>query len=72
MINQKKSGAELAGGCIGDAGGVLIEAWALMLVFGAVHGLLHEVPAVGYWTAALLVVGLNLTTSRVRRLFKRD
>ncbi|MFF1684491.1 hypothetical protein [Streptomyces sp. NPDC058254] len=44
------------------------EAWLLMLVLGAVHGAFAVVPAVGFGTAVLFVVGLNMLTGYVREV----
>jgi hypothetical protein len=47
------------------------EAWVLMLVMSVVHAsVVAAVPAVGYWTAVVLVVGLNLLTTYVQRMRK--
>ncbi|MFC8583213.1 hypothetical protein ACFUGD_01345 [Streptomyces sp. NPDC057217] len=64
------SGAALAGACLAIPVLLLTEAWLLMLVFGAVHGLVAAVPTIGFGTAALLTVGLNMLTTRFRRLFR--
>ncbi|MFE5828720.1 hypothetical protein ACFQ8W_00365 [Streptomyces sp. NPDC056508] len=40
-----------------------------MLVFGVVHGMLPAVMTIGYWTAAVLVVGARVGVAYVRRLF---
>ncbi|MFI9123864.1 hypothetical protein ACIGW0_31485 [Streptomyces bikiniensis] len=37
-----------------------LEAWLLMLVIGALHGLTAGVPAIGYGTALLLTLGVDL------------
>ncbi|WP_369147058.1 hypothetical protein [Streptomyces sp. R44] len=37
-----------------------LEAWLLMLVIGALHGLAPVIPAAGYGTALLLTLGLDL------------
>lgn len=67
----KKSGAEIVGGCIGGAGGSFLEAWVLMLVMGGIHdGVTKHVPAVGYWPAVCLVIGLNMLVAFVRKLRK--
>lgn len=71
---SKEEIAEKAGTIVGTLAGAVgvlaFEAWLLMLVFGAVHGLVAAVPTVGYGTAALLTIGLNMLTSRFRRLFR--
>ncbi|MFB7823861.1 hypothetical protein [Streptomyces hydrogenans] len=46
------------------------EAWLLMLVLGALHGLVPAFPAAGYGTALLLTLGVDLAawwTGRFRR-----
>ncbi|MET9126915.1 hypothetical protein [Streptomyces sp. NPDC004528] len=49
----------------------LAEAWVLMLVMGAVHrGVAAAVPAVGYGTAIMLMVGLSFLTAYVQRMRK--
>lgn len=44
------------------------QAWPVMLVFGALHGAFAAVPAIGYGTTILFVLGANIFTARVRRL----
>ncbi|MGI5404142.1 hypothetical protein ACQEVG_32770 [Streptomyces sp. CA-135486] len=47
-----------------------VQAWALMLVFGAVHSMAAPVAAVSYATALGLVLGLDLaayTTKKFRK-----
>jgi hypothetical protein len=42
-----------------------------MVILGAVHAdVVAAVPAVGYWTAVVLVAGLNMLTNYVRRFRK--
>ncbi|MFD6361861.1 hypothetical protein ACFWFX_18715 [Streptomyces roseolus] len=36
------------------------EAWLLMLVMGASHGLVPVIPAAGYGTALLITLGIDL------------
>jgi hypothetical protein len=47
-----------------------LEAWLLMLVVGALHGLAAGVPAIGYGTALLLTLGADLAAVQVRK-FRR-
>jgi hypothetical protein len=69
VSEQKKSGPEIVGGCIGVAGAPFLEAWVLMLVMGGIHdGVSERVPAVGYWPAVCLVISLNMLTAFVRKL----
>jgi hypothetical protein len=58
-------------GCVLVLAALPIQAWLLMLVIGAVHGMFAVVPAVGFGTAVLLVVGLNMLTGLVRRAFRK-
>ncbi|MEV4939578.1 hypothetical protein [Streptomyces zaomyceticus] len=37
-----------------------LEAWLLMLVFGALHGLLPVWPLAGYGTSLLITLGIDL------------
>ncbi|MGW6638479.1 hypothetical protein [Streptomyces cyaneofuscatus] len=48
-----------------------IQAFILMLVMGAVHGAFIAVPAIGYGTSVLFVLGANLLAGFVRRLFRK-
>jgi hypothetical protein len=45
-------------------------AFVLMLVVGAVHGIVAAVPAIGYGTTFLLLLGLNFIVATVRSLRK--
>lgn len=45
-----------------------LEAWILMLVLGAVHGIVAPVAAVGYGTAFLFALGFDLLAHLVRKL----
>lgn len=69
VTTQQQSWSAVLAGCLGALSAVPLEAWLLMLVLGAVHSVVAVVPAVGFWTAVLFVIGLNLLTSRVRKLF---
>jgi hypothetical protein len=42
-----------------------------MLVLGAVHGMFAAVPAVGFGTSVLLVIGLNMLTGTVRSALRK-
>ncbi|MFJ4768475.1 hypothetical protein ACIP88_05060 [Streptomyces uncialis] len=46
-----------------------LQGWLLMLVVGAVHGLVPAVPAFGFGTSVLAVIGVGMFVSTVRRLF---
>ncbi|MBT2412654.1 hypothetical protein J7I94_19160 [Streptomyces sp. ISL-12] len=70
-MKQQHSGAAVAGACLGVLALIPFEAWLLMLVLGAVHGVFAAVPAIGFGTAVLFIVGYNLGVGLVRRLFRR-
>ncbi|MET9480954.1 hypothetical protein [Streptomyces sp. NPDC006638] len=44
-----------------------VKAWLLMLVVGAVHGIFAPVMAVGYGTALLLMIGVDLAADVVKQ-----
>lgn len=71
MVKQQLSGAAVVGACLAVLAVIPLEAWVLMLVLGAVHGIVAAVPAVGFGTAVLLVLGLNMLTGYVRKLFRK-
>ncbi|MFE7399600.1 hypothetical protein [Streptomyces sp. NPDC057557] len=48
-----------------------IQALVLMALMGTLHGITAAVPAVGYWSALALVVGLDFVAGFVRRLFRK-
>lgn len=48
-----------------------LQALILMLFLGVLHGIAAAVPAVGYWSALVLVVGLDFVAGFVRRLFRK-
>ncbi len=62
----------MLGACLAIAAVLPAEAWLLMLVFGAVHGVIAAVPAIGFGTAVLFVVGLTMVTGYLRKLFRRS
>nr|WSW58485.1 hypothetical protein OG513_07755 [Streptomyces sp. NBC_00998] len=49
-----------------------LEAWGLMAILGALHGLFAPVAAVGYGTAVLLVLGVDLAAHFAGRFRKRS
>lgn len=61
----------MAGACVAALALLPLEAWLLMLVMGAVHSIAAAVPAVGFGTSVLLVVGLNMLTGYARKFFGR-
>lgn len=74
MVTQQprpNRGAETLAGCIAVVALLPFEAWLLMLVLGAVHGVAAVVPAVGFGTAVLFVVGLNMITGYVGKIAGR-
>jgi hypothetical protein len=71
-MKPEKSWPQVIGGCVGVLAWPFAEAWILMIVMGVVHGaIVTAVPAVGYLTAVVLVAGLNLLTTFVRRLIRK-
>ncbi|MFE5093233.1 hypothetical protein ACFRCI_23450 [Streptomyces sp. NPDC056638] len=48
-----------------------LQALVLMAFMGTLHGITAAVPAVGYWLALVLVVGLDFVAGFVRRLFRK-
>ncbi|MEV7250228.1 hypothetical protein [Streptomyces cyaneofuscatus] len=48
-----------------------VQAFILMLAMGAVHGAFIAVPAIGYGTSVLFVLGANLVIGFIRRLFRK-
>lgn len=70
-MTQPQSSSAVVVGCVAALAFLPMEAWFLMLVMGAVHSTFLAVPAVGFWTAVLFVVGLNMLTSRVRKMFRK-
>jgi len=37
-----------------------VTGWAFMLGVGAVHGWIHAVPTVGYWTSVLITYAIGV------------
>lgn len=70
-MNGELTWPAIVGGCAAALAILPTEAWLLMLVIGAVHGIVAGVPAVGFGTAVLLVIGLNMLTGYARKLFGR-
>lgn len=46
-------------------------AWLLMLALGAAHSLWPEIPAPGYWTVFIVLIGLDVYVSVRQYLAKR-
>ncbi|MFJ5103192.1 hypothetical protein [Streptomyces sp. NPDC088554] len=70
-MRKEKARRDAVAGCAGALAALPLEAWLLMLVLGAVHSVVAAVPAVGFGTALLFVIGLNMLTGRLRRAFGR-
>lgn len=69
---QKQAhGAALAAACVVMIAALPIQAFILMLVMGAVHGAFIAVPAIGYGTSVLWILGANLLVGFTRRLFRK-
>lgn len=68
---KQKSEAAIYGGCLGVFGGIFTGPWLLMLALGALH---HDVdarvPALGYWTVFLIVLGVSCVFGIIKRAFK--
>ncbi|WP_097964585.1 hypothetical protein [Streptomyces sp. or20] len=67
----ERHGAALAAACVGMVLAIPLQAFVLMLVMGAVHGAFIAVPAIGYGTSVLFVLGANLLAGFTRRLFRK-
>jgi hypothetical protein len=70
-VETTANGAALVGACLGILAVIPLEAWLLMLVLGALHGIVAAVPAVGFGTAVLFVLGLNMLTGYTRKFFRK-
>ncbi|MFJ3084464.1 hypothetical protein ACIPJG_32570 [Streptomyces halstedii] len=68
---RQAEGAAVAVTCAVLIAALPIQAFILMLVMGAVHGAFIAVPAIGYGTAILFVLGLNMAAGFTRRLFRK-
>ncbi|MET9959316.1 hypothetical protein ABZ128_09540 [Streptomyces sp. NPDC006326] len=64
---QKRRECEAVAALVGAVLLLPLEAWALMVVIGALHGLFAPVALVGYGTAVLLVLGIDLTAHMSRK-----
>lgn len=65
------TGALVVTACLAAVAMLPAEAWLLMLVLGAAHSVVLAVPAVGFGTAVLFVIGLNMLTGYARKVFGR-
>ncbi|MFE0326314.1 hypothetical protein ACFW08_05795 [Streptomyces sp. NPDC058960] len=72
MVNGESNSAVMLGTCLAVVTILPFEAWLLMLVLGAVHGAFAAVPAVGFGTAVLFVIGVNMLIGYARKLFRRQ
>lgn len=69
---QKQAhGAALAAACVVMIAAIPLQAFILMLVMGAVHGAFIAVPAIGYGTSVLFVLGADFLIGFTRRLFRK-
>jgi len=55
----------------GAVNALALESWFLMLVLGAVHSVAAGAPAIGYGTAVLFMIGLNMVAGYTRRIFRK-
>ncbi|MFD4234289.1 hypothetical protein [Streptomyces sp. NPDC058542] len=68
---RQAHGAALAAACVVVVLAIPTQAFILMLAMGAVHGAFIAVPAIGYGTSVLFVLGANLVAGYARRTFGR-
>ncbi|MFJ6237954.1 hypothetical protein ACIQH0_28190 [Streptomyces griseus] len=68
---RQAEGAAVVVGCVVLIAAIPIQAFILMLVMGAAHGAFIAVPAIGYGTSVLFVLGLNMAAGFIRRLFRK-
>ncbi|WP_405927900.1 hypothetical protein OG554_03625 [Streptomyces griseus] len=68
---RQAQGAAFAAACVVMVLAIPIQAFILMLVMGAAHGAFIAVPAIGYGTSVLFVLGLNMLAGFTRRLFRK-
>ncbi|GGX26868.1 hypothetical protein [Streptomyces chryseus] len=47
-----------------------LHAWILMLFMGALHGIAGPVPAIGYGTAVLVLLGVDLASHLTKKFRK--
>lgn len=57
---RKRKADEAVTATVGSVMVLPLEAWILMLVVGALHGMGAPVAAIGYGTALLIVLGVDL------------
>ncbi|MCM2391729.1 hypothetical protein [Streptomyces albipurpureus] len=48
-----------------------LQSWLVMLIIGAVHGVAAGVPAIGYGTTVLFVLGGNMLAALVARALRK-
>ncbi|WP_432157779.1 MULTISPECIES: hypothetical protein [unclassified Streptomyces] len=70
-MTRESNPATMLGACLAVLLILPFQAWLLMLVLGAVHSVAAVVPAVGFGTAVLFVIGLNMLTGYARRILGR-
>lgn len=68
---RQVQGTALAAACVFVAMLIPLQAFILMLVMGAVHGAFVVVPAIGYGTSVLWILGADLLAGFTRRLFRK-
>ncbi|EHM24233.1 hypothetical protein SPW_7327 [Streptomyces sp. W007] len=68
---RQAQGAMVVVTCVVLIAAIPIQAFILMLVMGAAHGAFISVPAIGYGTSVLFVLGANLLAGFTRRLFRK-
>ncbi|WP_069752945.1 hypothetical protein [Streptomyces sp. EN16] len=68
---RQAEGAAVVVTCVVLIAALPVQAFILMLVMGAVHGAFIAVPAIGYGTSVLWILGATLLAGFTRRLFRK-
>ncbi|MFB8071113.1 hypothetical protein [Streptomyces californicus] len=68
---RQAEGAAVAAACVVMVAVIPLQALVLMLVMGAAHGVFAAVPAIGYGTSIMFILGADLVIGFVRRLFRK-
>jgi hypothetical protein len=67
---RKRKADEAAMATVGGVMVLPLEAWILMLVVGALHGAGAPVAAIGYGSALLIVLGIDLLAYTAKKFRK--
>ncbi|MFF6928347.1 hypothetical protein [Streptomyces californicus] len=68
---RQAQGAAVAAACVFMIAVIPLQALVLMLVMGAAHGAFAAVPAIGYGTSIMFILGADLVIGFIRRLFRK-